>query len=76
MTVSVWCVVILVILNVVGGLFSYIKYSRNEAQQLGRIEGWMEGMNNAMKNLETRMENLEKRLNGFISGWSGDCREE
>ena len=56
---------VLLILNIVGWLFSFNRYSRNEALHLGELGGKVDGLSDRMASLDERMGNLEKRLDGF-----------
>ncbi|MBA7665615.1 hypothetical protein ES703_73689 [subsurface metagenome] len=56
---------ILTALNIAGWVFSYVKYSRNEARHLGLIEGKLDGLHERMESLEGRMGNLEQRLDSL-----------
>jgi len=68
MITATWGAVgVLVFLYIIGWLISYLRYSRNEAKHLGRIEGKVDGLGTRMESLEKRMGNLEQRLDGFIS---------
>ncbi len=63
---------IVVILSIVGWVFAYNRYSRNEAMHIGEIKGLVEGLGNSMESIEKRMGNMERRLDAFISNWPGD----
>lgn len=76
MLIATWVGIgLLVILNIAGWLFSYNRYSRNEARHLGRLEGKVDGLNTRMGSLEERMGNLETRLDTFFANWPSDTSD-
>ena len=64
-------IAVIVILNIIGWVISFNRYSRNEAVHLsefsGELSGKMDGLDKRMESLESRMGNLESRLDGFFT---------
>ena len=62
----------LILVNIVGWLFSYIRYTRNEGKAIGRMEGKVDALcsevgelKKGMADLNGRCGRMEGRLNGM-----------
>ena len=64
-------IAIVILLNVIGWIIGYTKYSKNEASHLGalgeKVDGLDKRIDSLEKHFEQRMDNLEKRLDGMFS---------
>lgn len=72
MIVATWTGIgLLILLNIIGWLFAFNRYSKNEARHLGLLEGKVDGLDARMKSIEERMGNLEQRLDSLLTNPPG-----
>lgn len=62
----------LILVNIIGWLFSYVRYARSEGKAIGRMEGKVNGLCGEVSELKKEMADLngrcgriEGRLNGM-----------
>ena len=61
---------VIVLLNIVGWVLAFNRYSRNEAMHLGELKGTVDGLSKIVQSLEKRIESLERRIDDFITSQS------
>ncbi|MBA7699243.1 hypothetical protein ES703_107934 [subsurface metagenome] len=61
---------VFVLLNIVGWVLAFNRYSRNEAMHLGELKGTVTGLATIVESLGKRIESLEKRIDDFITSRS------
>ena len=59
-------IAIVIVLNIIGWLIAYNRYTRNEAAHMGKLEGKVDSLGSRLDSIDRRIEGLEHRLDSMF----------